>query len=244
MALTDFLRRYSYAIAPGLCLLCSQSTGRAFDLCEGCESELPTLGKACDYCAEPMATDGGAVCAPCLKTPPHFSAALCAFEYAHPVDHLLQRFKDHGHQAAGCVLTRLAAVHLNETLNRLPRDQILLTSVPLHWRKFRRRGFNQSKLIADWLNKSVHLPAEHSLLRRRRDSISQRALNATSRRDHLRGAFRVSKPELIKNNTVLLIDDVITTTSTAGEISRTLLEHGAADVIVIALARTPRNSVM
>ena len=54
----------------------------------------------------------------------------------------------------------------------------------------------------------------------------------------------MTKGELIKNKTVLLIDDVITTASTAGEISRTLLEHGAADVIVIALARTPRNSVM
>lgn len=244
MALLDCLRQHSYAVTPGLCLLCHQETRRSLDLCQACESELPKLGNSCDYCAEPLATDASGICAQCLRAPPPFSAALCVFEYAYPVDHLLQRFKDSGQQVAGYVLTRLAAVNLKETLNRLTPEHLLITSVPLHWRKTRKRGFNQSQLIADWLNTSTDLSTEHTLLKRHRDSISQRSLDAMSRRHHLRGAFGVSKPELIKNKTVLLVDDVITTTSTVSEISRTLLEHGATDVIVIALARTPRNAAM
>jgi ComF family protein len=236
MRLFSSLHQASFSIAPGLCLLCNQATSRRFDLCTCCEIELPQLTQGCYYCAEPL-TDSG-TCARCMSDAPAFSKVLCAFEYAHPVDHLIQEFKDKGHRAAGFVLTQLAIKHLASQLQAIPHRDLLLTSVPLHPARIRKRGFNQAELIAGWLAEATGIEPNHKLLNRNRDTGSQRSLKLVERQRNLSQAFQVSEPAEVKNRTLLLVDDVVTTTSTVREVSYCLMEAGAADVIVLALART------
>jgi predicted amidophosphoribosyltransferase len=111
----------------------------------------------------------------------------------------------------------------------------------------RQRGFNQSELIAraalklgDW---RAPLELNPHLLERCRETLSQTGLTRHQRRENMRGAFIVSKPEEITDREILLVDDVFTTGTTVSECARILLRAGASKVWVATVARTPNSEV-
>lgn len=238
MYFTQKLHNLSFHLAPGTCVLCQRRSHRQLDLCRQCEQELPAPESGCHYCADPIPS-AGSICAACLKLPPPFSAVLSAFLYAHPVDYLIQLFKDSGNRAAGYVLTKLAIGRLMDELQLARCQEPLVTPVPLHRSRLRQRGFNQAELISEWLANQLGLEHDSTFVRRSRRTENQRYLDLNRRKQNLRNAFLAVETETIKNRTILLVDDVVTTSSTAREISRVLLKAGAADVIVFSLARTP-----
>ena len=115
-----------------------------------------------------------------------------------------------------------------------------MVPVPLHSSKLRQRGFNQAELIAraalrsaDWRN----LRLETKALVRSRETVSQAGLTRHQRRQNIRGAFRVRKPDLVRGRNILLVDDVFTTGATVSECARVLLRAGAQSVQVATVAR-------
>jgi ComF family protein len=118
----------------------------------------------------------------------------------------------------------------------------MVVPVPLHGRKLRQRGFNQSELIArDFikLGQGNSGMALHSrVLERRRETQSQIGLTRHQRRENIRGAFAVVRPEQIAGREILLVDDVFTTGTTASECARVLRRVGASKVFVATVART------
>jgi ComF family protein len=130
----------------------------------------------------------------------------------------------------------------NPAFNNCPDRTIAVIPVPLHKTKRRQRGFNQAELIARAALKSNAAPPRLFLLidilERQRETDSQIGLTAHQRRKNLRGAFAVSRAEQIKGREVLLVDDVLTTGTTASECARVLLRAGATRVWVATVART------
>ena len=114
----------------------------------------------------------------------------------------------------------------------------LLIPVPLHPRRLRERGFNQSLLLARHLSRRLGLPCEAEVLVKVKDTPSQTSLSPAERQRAVRGAFEVMKGERIREKRVLLVDDVFTTGATVNEASRVLLRAGAEEVLVITLARS------
>jgi len=126
---------------------------------------------------------------------------------------------------------------------RTSADQrIAVIPVPLHKTKRRQRGFNQAELIARAalkLNPATgRLYLLVDILQRQRETESQIGLTSHQRRENLRGAFAVVRAEEIKAREVLLVDDVLTTGTTASECARVLLRAGATRVWVATVART------
>ena len=109
--------------------------------------------------------------------------------------------------------------------------------VPLHPRKFRERGFNQSHLIAQQLAELIPAKLDQTLLYRVIDTPDQKSLPLSERKKNLKGSFQVERN--LNGNRVLLVDDVVTTGTTITEITHCLIESGASDVVVFAVARTP-----
>jgi predicted amidophosphoribosyltransferase len=109
--------------------------------------------------------------------------------------------------------------------------------VPLHWRRLWQRGYNQSLAIARGLAGRLRLPCRPSWLRRIRNTPSQTSQTATNRRDNMRGAFAVPRGTRLGGNTILLVDDVMTTGATVREAAAPLKRAGAARVVVAVLAR-------
>ena len=211
-------------------------TDRGLDLCRGCEADLPWNDRACSYCGLPMESDGE-LCLKCLTEPPLYSAALCPFRYEYPVDLMIQRFKTSRHLANGIVLTSLLISRERRTLATISDPDTVVTPIPLHWRRRLTRGFNQPAIIAREISKALALHLDHHLLVRQRHTPEQKIQVRGRRTRNLTGAFRTTRD--LNGQRILLVDDVITTTATVTEATRSLMAAGAADVVIISLARTP-----
>jgi ComF family protein len=219
---------------PPLCALCGAPGAGERDLCSGCAAALPTNPVACPRCALPLSAPAPA-CGRCLRAPPPFAAAHAPFCYGDPLDRLLTRFKFAADLAAGRVLGTLL---IEAVTAALPRDAVLLP-MPLHRRRLAERGFNQAWELTKMLARESGLQSRADLLLRMRPTDPQTGLNATSRRRNVRGAFVVppARATQLAGRTVVLVDDVVTTGATAAEASRSLMRAGAAQVIIVAVAR-------
>jgi ComF family protein len=109
--------------------------------------------------------------------------------------------------------------------------------VPAHWRRQWSRGYNQAAAIAREIATGLGARFESRLLRRVRHTAQQLLLTATARRENVRGVFRVRRGASPGGKRILLVDDVMTTGSTASEAARTLRAAGAEWVVVAVLAR-------
>lgn len=218
------------------CVLCGGGAEPHFGFCAGCARDLPLLEGACHTCAMPLppvTPSPGAQCPNCLSRPPAQAAAHCAWHYGFPVNQLIQRFKYEGDLAAGHSLASLAA----ETLAHMAGSLDLLIPVPLHWRRYWQRGFNQAQLVADTIGKAWHLPVLPRGLRKCRSSDHQQSLDRRQRLRNLTDSFAVCRD--VRECRVGLVDDVITTGATVEAAASALLAAGASQVIAVALARTP-----
>jgi ComF family protein len=115
----------------------------------------------------------------------------------------------------------------------------LLVPVPLHGRRVRQRGFNQSLELARWLSQQLAIPVANNLVARSRHTPQQTGLSAAERKRNLRGAFRVRQGfRFVPGTTVAIVDDVVTTGTTVTALAKVLLRAGAEEVHVWAIART------
>jgi ComF family protein len=134
------------------------------------------------------------------------------------------------------------AAHLAEAALRDPSLRGLVTPgavlvpVPLHPRRQRERGFNQSELLAREIARRT-VPVAPGALVRRQDTRPQTGLSAAARRANVKGAFAVRQRARVAGRPVVLVDDVFTTGATAQACARALREAGATDVRLLTMAR-------
>jgi competence protein ComFC len=158
---------------------------------------------------------------------------ISAFPYANPlVQKIIVEFKYNGIRNLAKPIAELInkSLRLNSDLD----DTWILTYIPMHWRKEKKRGFNQAKLIAQELSKLTSLPCE-DLLEKLKATKPQKDLSREQRQLNLFKVFR-AYPETL-NKKIILIDDVCTTGSTLLEAKRALLDAGAKEVLYSTFAR-------
>lgn len=118
-------------------------------------------------------------------------------------------------------------------------DFNFILAVPLHSSKLRSRGYNQSELLAKYISEKLNIPYINGL-KRIKKTLKQSSKSKEERKKNLTNAFiirRSNNIELIKNNNVLLVDDVYTTGSTVNECTKVLLDYGVNKVFVLTIAR-------
>lgn len=133
-------------------------------------------------------------------------------------------------------LAKLLHRYLTEDADFPWESADVVVPVPIHPTKRRQRGYNQSELLAEELCRLTGKPLLSDALIRQMRTRSQVELSGQQRRENMRNAFKVTKPEETRGRIVLLVDDVTTTCSTAHECSLALLRGNAAKVYVICLA--------
>lgn len=119
-----------------------------------------------------------------------------------------------------------------------------MIAVPSGEKHFKKRGFNQAELLAEYAAKECRIPLLKNNLVKTKDTKSMRLASGLERRFMLSGAFEVREPLKIKDKCVLLADDVVTTGSTAEECSKILLENGASKVYVLCFAASSGYDIM
>jgi ComF family protein len=186
------------------------------------------------------------LCGVCRRSRPPYLKAAAYGNYDGGLRDLLHLLKYDRVRPAARVLGRM----LSEVIVRLAPDfgdePPLLVPVPLHERKLRERGFNQSELIAEAALKlkpaGLDLPLASAVLQRTRATQSQTGLSSHQRRENIRGAFSVTDASKVAGRSVLLVDDVFTTGTTVSECARQLRRAGALRVWVATVARTLKVS--
>lgn len=222
---------------PPTCMLClDPGQPPALDLCPACQADLPRAVPACTGCALPLPRPDAFLCPGCLRQPRAFDAAFAAYRYEFPVDSLVRRLKYGGDIAAarvlGTLLGRVAASgHALHVEALLP--------VPLHRRREAARGYNQAGEIARFAGRQLGLPVLSGYVRRRRATAEQVGLGSLERAENLRGAFELLRPLPVAR--VAIVDDVMTTGSTAEELACVLREGGAGWIECWAVARASIN---
>ena len=220
---------------PPTCVLCGgRGSAPAQDLCGACEADLPVNSVACAVCAEPLAAaiDGHLRCGLCLKRAPRFDAAVAAYRYAYPIDHLVRALKYQSAIVQARVLGDLLANRVRTGRSEFPG---LLIPVPLAPQRFRSRGYNQALELARRLEMQLRIPMRADLIMRTRETVEQVGLGQKERRRNIRNAFAITGP--LPAHHIAIVDDVITTGSTANELARVLKRAGAKRVEVWAVAR-------
>ena len=221
---------------PSLCAVC-HGWGRG-RVCADCLDRFAAPVPRCRRCALPLAAPVE-VCGTCLTNAPPFDAALAAVDYRPPWDRLVTAFKFHGALDLAAVFTD--AIVGAERRRAAPRPALLLP-VPLGAARWRERGYNQAWELARRVARRLDLVAEPELLLRVRETAHQLALPLAERAGNVRGAFAVEprRRAELRGRHVAVVDDVMTTASTAAEIAGVLRQAGAATIEIWVLARTPR----
>jgi ComF family protein len=155
------------------------------------------------------------------------------FRYAYPIDHLIQAFKYGGQAHCGRVLGGLLARHLHSS--REGSWPQLVLPVPLATQRYRQRGFNQAIELASALRSIEGMVVRADVIARTRETLEQASLDRKARRRNVRHAFELTQPMYARH--VAIVDDVVTTGSTASEIARLLRRAGAQRVEIWAIAR-------
>ena len=191
-------------------------------------------------CGLPRAAgdQGAADCGRCRVLALPYSRCLAPWAYEFPVTHLVQALKYEGALANARILGIRIAAAGRPVLAQLadPTARPLLVPLPLHPSRLVERGFNQSREIARIVARSLDLRVEELALRRVRATAPQVGLARFERAGNLSGAF-AADARIVAGRTIILVDDVVTTGSTAAEAARTLLAADAQSVQVWAAAR-------
>lgn len=195
-------------ILPPTCCLCSApGIEPDFDLCPICLELLPRAALG----PEPKL--------------PHIGHVVVPFQYAYPVDHLVRALKFRGERVAARILGTLLAEAVRNSGCPLPD---LVMPVPLHPTRYRSRGFNQAAEIARYAAQRLDLHIGANALARVIGTREQSGLSLADRRRNIRGAFRVvGRVAALR---IALVDDVLTTGSTASDAARALHSAGAAAI--------------
>jgi ComF family protein len=187
----------------------------------------------CDTCAQ---TNVNGQCQWCLEHPAMIDGIRAPYLFEGPMREAVHRLKYRGGRAAAPMLGGLLAGYLEHHKSPAQPTGQVLVPVPLHPRRLRSRGYNQSHLLAKEAGKLLDMPVRKDLIRRAKDSPPQvEARSREQRRANVAGSFEAAAG--VEGLSILLVDDVATTGSTLFACGGALKEAGAASVWGLVLAR-------
>lgn len=223
---------------PPQCLICRQEVGEQGSLCSPCWGQIrfisPPFCAVCGLAFDFSAGDG-ALCGECLQEAPVFERARAVFKYDEHSRALITQLK----YADQSFMAKSFGGWLSTHGREMVEKSDVIVAVPLHYWRFVGRRYNQSALLAYALAAQCGLKVIPDGLTRIRATKPQTSLTRAQRADNVRGAFTVTKrhTRTLAGKTVLLVDDVQTTSATITACSKALLAGGVKSVQVLTLAR-------
>jgi ComF family protein len=227
--LLDIGAKFTRLLPAQPCLLCGANNHDGL-CCAACDADLPRLNEEhCPICALP--TLAGSVCGQCLKQPPPFDHTVAAFSYKFPLDKLIQALK----YRERLILVNFLADALTQRITTKPD---CIVALPLYPTRLRERGFNQSLLLARQISRRLGIPLLANACERVRNTPPQSSLPWKERDKNMRQAFACKPGADVHGKHIAVVDDVMTTGASIGELARALKQAGASEVSAWVVART------
>ena len=221
---------------PANCRVCETSlevTSLPY-ICATCWQDIQFLEPPwCDICGTPNVKG---LCDECAVSPPPYGKLRSIALYQTTIRQAIRLFKFEK--------KRILAQHLIQLINaRIPVDCAIteydfILPVPIHKRRLRGRGFNQSTLLAKGIAQAAGVPILTDALVRHRHTMAQSSLGIDARQRNIIDAFKIRKPNVIRDKRILIIDDIITTGATFRAVVNELWKADPVEIDVLTLART------
>ncbi len=220
---------------PGRCPVCDRILAyRETLVCPDCIGKLAYIKEPkCMKCGKQMMDNETEYCAGCRDKRRYFRKGFSVFLYNDVMKKSIYRFKYANRREYSRFYAETVCRCLGKEIREFCADAII--PVPLHPKRFRKRGYNQAGLIASEIGRRMNIPVREEILIRERNTKALKLMTLTERENNLKKAFKMVKND-VKLNTVIIVDDILTTGSTINEISRVLRENGIKNVYFVALA--------
>jgi ComF family protein len=228
---------FIHLVYPARCLHCREALPPDFpQLCEVCASLLELISPQgrCHSCFTPLREEFAFLCQECLHHPSSYCYQASAFYYEGPAATLVKRLKYGNQPYLAKGMAAFLVVQFDQLQWLLPDALVPVPISPLRWLE---RGYNQTTLLAEEMGKLLQLPTWNAL---KRDSggYSQAALTLEQRKTLDPYQFRLKSTYSIKNKTLLVIDDVMTSGSTLQRCAEALQQGQPAALYALTFCRT------
>ncbi len=231
--LSAFFNKYLYN-AKWRCISCNREIFDGSYFCEKCKSDLPVLeGTICQHCGRKLKRSQN-YCTTCKGKLTNIDKARSVYNYAPPISALIKRMKyKNARYLVEAFAPDMANVYFKNYLNA-----DIVVFVPATKKSYKKRGYNQSELLAREFCKLTNLPLI-DCLEKNKETSRQATLNRENRIKNLLDAFKIKDKSAIKDKNVVIIDDVSTTGSTAEIIAKLLKKANAKQVFLLTVASVP-----
>ena len=217
---------------PPRCAGCGAIVDEVHSFCPPCWTQVHFLGDVgCSTCGMPLEATDAELCGVCIAQPPRIQRTRSAVAYDDLSRSIALRLKYGRKVALARTMARYMAPLIREG------EEPILVPVPLHRTRLWQRGFNQAALVAHELAKATGYRSDPHLLRRVKRTPALKGMSLSQRRRLVAGAFKVNPAAELAGRTVVLIDDVLTTGSTANACAKALQQAGAGRVELVSWAR-------
>jgi ComF family protein len=228
--LQRLIRDITTLISPH-CPWCHQGVNTLHRRCPACIKSLPYCHHFCRRCGTPCANMQDH-CGQCLKKQFAFDYCIPCFHYQTPIKQDLQALKFQQRYDYAKLLGQCMSTHIkNHPLYQQHGKPELLIPIPLHYWRYVKRGYNQAHLLAKILAKQGHIPVDTRSLKRIRHTRAQSSLQGIQREKNLRDAFCLRKK--IKAKHIALVDDIVTTGSTAHYAALAIKQNSSVETITL-----------
>ena len=235
MNVIKFLENVAKIVFPSdfKCLCCDNDVYKGVDFCDKCKKSLPfNNGNICEVCGAKIS--GVGKCVIC-GTKKFFEIARAPFLYDGIIKKLIYNFKYNNAK----YLFKPLSKYMVECYIKNKMNADLIIPIPLHFKKLKQRGYNQSELLSIEISKILNIPVLNALSRIR-DTSTQTNLTFKERKENMKRAFKIND-SAIKGKNVLLVDDVYTSGATIKEACKVLNSASVNKIYVLTLAHTDFN---
>lgn len=205
-----------YSLLAPSCILCGNRGMQHMDLCQPCYNGLLRVANHCYCCAREFASEhiNQQLCGECQRHHPAFDSTYAPFVHQGAVRHLINHCKFN----RAYKYTRVLGLLLTDFLLHNAQMPELIIPVPLHPKRYRQRGFNQTLEIAKIISRQLAIPIDNNCCLRVKNTPHQISLLAKQRQQNIKHAFQMQATPKARH--VAILDDVITTGATANELAR------------------------
>lgn len=226
-------------IYPPKCVFCNNiiplNKYNNFNVCDECNKILPFMKSPyCIKCGKTVNEDSD-ICSECSKKEHFFKKGWIALEYEGMTKEAIYKFK---YQNCPRYCKTFAEIMYRAMYDKsiLEYSFDLITSVPIHKNKLKKRGYNQAQLIAKELSLKLNLPYEDIIIRIK-DTKPQNTLSPKGRSNNVYNAFKVNKE--ISNKVILIVDDIYTTGSTIDSCVNSIIDIGTNNIVYYYILSAP-----
>ncbi len=220
-------------VFPRRCAICDRTIEKNRNICRCCETKVKLIdGPSCLKCGKLVREEGQLYCYDCSRTIKNFDRGFAVFEYQY-INNSIYKFKYSNRPEYSRFYAEKAVILYGELLRQLGVE--ILIPVPIHMKRQRKRGYNQSLEFARAISKLTGIAVDDSLVIRCINTVPLKKLGAQQRQKNLKKAFKLTRND-VKFRRVCIVDDIYTTGATIDAIALLLKQRGVSKVYFVTVA--------